>query len=116
MPIAEQRGFWAAIRANPDDDTPRLVYADWLQENGDPARAEFIRLQCEIARLPDDRKTQRKSRPALEHRQRVLLTANRDRWAEPTLQLFRDAKLPGMRDRHLHAVQFARGFVHGLVL
>jgi uncharacterized protein (TIGR02996 family) len=35
---------------NPDDDTPRLVYADWLQENGDPDRAEFIRLQLEIAR------------------------------------------------------------------
>jgi uncharacterized protein (TIGR02996 family) len=35
---------------NPDDDTPRLVYADWLQENGDPDRAEFIRLQIEIAR------------------------------------------------------------------
>ena len=25
------------------DDTPRLVYADWLQENGQPERAEFIR-------------------------------------------------------------------------
>jgi uncharacterized protein (TIGR02996 family) len=36
----------AAIIANPDDDTPRLVYADWLQENGQPERAEFIRLQC----------------------------------------------------------------------
>lgn len=34
-----------AIRANPDDDTPRLIYADWLQENGEDARAEFIRLQ-----------------------------------------------------------------------
>jgi uncharacterized protein (TIGR02996 family) len=35
---------------NPDDDTPRLVYADWLQENGDPDRAEFIRLQLVSAR------------------------------------------------------------------
>ncbi len=36
----------AAIIANPDDDTPRLVYADWLDENGDETRAEFIRVQC----------------------------------------------------------------------
>jgi uncharacterized protein (TIGR02996 family) len=36
----------AVILANPDDDTPRLVYADWLQEHGDEDRAEFIRFQC----------------------------------------------------------------------
>ncbi len=47
MPTTEQRAFWAAIRANPDDDTARLVYADWLQENGDETRAEFIRVQIE---------------------------------------------------------------------
>jgi uncharacterized protein (TIGR02996 family) len=40
-----------AIVAHPDDDTPRLVYADWLEEHGDPDRAEFIRLQCEYARV-----------------------------------------------------------------
>jgi uncharacterized protein (TIGR02996 family) len=34
-----------AILMNPKCDTTRLVYADWLQENGDPERAEFIRLQ-----------------------------------------------------------------------
>ena len=36
----------AAVIANVDDDTPRLVYADWLDENGDPDRASFIRTQC----------------------------------------------------------------------
>ncbi len=38
-----------AIRANPPDNTPRLVYADFLEERGDEssvARAEFIRVQC----------------------------------------------------------------------
>src|SRR5437763_1092616 len=30
--------------------TPRLMYADWLQEHGRPIRAEFIRVQIEIAR------------------------------------------------------------------
>jgi uncharacterized protein (TIGR02996 family) len=36
----------AAVVASPDDDAPRLVYADWLIERGDP-RGELIRLQCE---------------------------------------------------------------------
>jgi uncharacterized protein (TIGR02996 family) len=36
----------AAIRAAPDDDAPRLVYADWLTERGD-ARGAMIVAQCE---------------------------------------------------------------------
>lgn len=39
-----------AIYANLDDDGPRLVYADELQEAGDP-RGELIAVQCELARL-----------------------------------------------------------------
>jgi len=35
-----------AILAHPEEDTPRLIYADWLQENGQHDRAEFIRLMC----------------------------------------------------------------------
>ena len=35
--------FVAAICADPDDDLPRLVYADWLDERGDP-RGELVRL------------------------------------------------------------------------
>ena len=50
----------AAIWGSPHDDLPRLVYADWLDETGDPAkaaRAEFIRVQCELHRVGgfDDR-------------------------------------------------------------
>src|SRR5882724_7795804 len=43
--------FLGAILESPDDDGPRLVYADWLDERGDHDRAEFIRLQCELARM-----------------------------------------------------------------
>jgi uncharacterized protein (TIGR02996 family) len=43
-------GFLDAICADPDDDTPRLVYADWLEEHGEPERAEFIRCQCLVER------------------------------------------------------------------
>src|SRR5262249_23791083 len=52
MSGALERGFLADIVANIDDDTPRLVYADWLAENGRDERAEFIRVQVERVRLP----------------------------------------------------------------
>ena len=42
--MSTERALLAAIAASPDDDLPRLVYADWLDENGRPLRAEFIRL------------------------------------------------------------------------
>jgi uncharacterized protein (TIGR02996 family) len=67
--MSEREAFIEAIAAHPDEDTPRLAFADWLQENGDDsgpagragsspgagpgsaeARAEFIRIQCELAR------------------------------------------------------------------
>lgn len=38
-----------AIVRHPDDDTPRLVYADWLQENGRTEEGEFLRVQCRLA-------------------------------------------------------------------
>lgn len=41
----EERALLAAVAAAPDDDVPRLVYADWLDEHDRPERAEFIRLQ-----------------------------------------------------------------------
>jgi uncharacterized protein (TIGR02996 family) len=44
----------AAIRANPADDLPRLVAADWLDEHKEAERAAFIRVQCELVKLPND--------------------------------------------------------------
>jgi uncharacterized protein (TIGR02996 family) len=42
----------AAICNEPDEDTPRLALADWLDENDEPERASFIRAQIELARTP----------------------------------------------------------------
>lgn len=36
------------ILGSGEDDTPRLIYADWLQDHGEPERAEFIRVQVEL--------------------------------------------------------------------
>src|ERR1700721_3792438 len=42
----------AAICENPDDDTPRLVVADWLDEKDQPDRAAFVRAQIELDHTP----------------------------------------------------------------
>ena len=51
--MTEEAALLAAIRDNLADDTPRLVYADWLQEHGQQDRAEFIRRDCEYYRTRD---------------------------------------------------------------
>jgi uncharacterized protein (TIGR02996 family) len=48
------QAFLEDILARPEDDHPRLIYADWLEDHGgDPYRAEFIRVQCELAGLEE---------------------------------------------------------------
>jgi len=51
--VSDEAALLAAILAFPDEDTPRLIYADWLQEHGQEERAEFVRVQCELAKLPE---------------------------------------------------------------
>src|SRR5262245_42394378 len=46
----DEEAFLRAISATPDDDAPRLVYADWLDEHSDP-RAEVVRLQVRLRQL-----------------------------------------------------------------
>jgi uncharacterized protein (TIGR02996 family) len=74
----EDQAFLEAIRESPDDDAVRLVYADWLEEQGDASRAEFIRVQCELAHLSG-----KEERAELEHREEQLLSANRAAWLGP---------------------------------
>lgn len=50
--MTDRDAFLAAIVARPADDLPRLVFADWLDEQGEAARAEFVRVQCELAKCP----------------------------------------------------------------
>jgi uncharacterized protein (TIGR02996 family) len=70
-----------AIFDEPDEIANRLVYADWLDEQGDGGRAalaEFIRAQCELAGL-----TEEDSRfKELSRRERKLLSEHRQKWVE----------------------------------
>jgi uncharacterized protein (TIGR02996 family) len=49
--MTDRDALVAAVAARPADDTPRLALADWLEEDGQAARAGFVRLQCRAARL-----------------------------------------------------------------
>src|SRR5262249_50649041 len=88
------------IRASPEDDGVRLIYADWLQENGQPERAEFIRAQVELARLGEDDPR----REALADRQDELLAAHGDEWCSALLYR-----------HHPEDVRFRRGFLEKMV-
>jgi uncharacterized protein (TIGR02996 family) len=86
MPSAEERAFFDRIRDEPTDDGPRLIYADWLAEHGRPDRAEFVRVQCALDRLPDDDPR----RTDLLQRERLLLEANEARWTAELTPLVSD--------------------------
>ena len=80
--MATEAELFAAVLAYPDEDTPRLAFADFLDEQGDPAksdRAEFIRLQIEVENQGDAPRT-----PAQQRRLDELESEYREPWG-PTL-------------------------------
>jgi uncharacterized protein (TIGR02996 family) len=65
--------FLQAMGEAPDDDAPRLIYADWLDERGERDRGEFSRVQCALERLqPQDER-----RAGLKCREQELRTRSR---------------------------------------
>ena len=94
--------FLADIVANIDDDTPRLVYADWLMENGHDDRAEFIRVQIERARLPAWDGAQ----VALRLREQALLAQHGETWLAEMPKV-EGAKWEGFRRGIVAEVSFA---------
>jgi uncharacterized protein (TIGR02996 family) len=86
------------IIAHPADDSPRLVYADWLEDQGDP-RCEFIRAQCALAQLPLDDP----QRVELEGRELALVRQYSKGWADDVRP-------------YAKAWWFRRGFVESIKL
>ncbi|MBO0697704.1 MAG: TIGR02996 domain-containing protein [Zavarzinella sp.] len=93
---ATDTAFRRSILEAPDDDAPRLVYADWLDEHGESDRAEFIRLQIRYARMsPGD-----PDRPALKSVVDQIGQAHHVEWVN---------QLPQFDDVHWEI--FDRGFI-----
>jgi uncharacterized protein (TIGR02996 family) len=83
--LPENAPLLRAIHLSPDDNPLRLVYADWLEEQGDKAcaaRAELIRVQVELARPSPANKSKRR-RARLQARQQELLAAYEKDWLGP---------------------------------
>src|SRR3954451_22388779 len=76
--MTEERDFLDAIADAPDDDDLRLIYTDWLDERDDP-RGEFIRVQIELARWPEDAP----ERAGLAAREHELRTKYLPSWLGP---------------------------------
>ena len=74
-----ERHLLKDIEDNPDSDAPRMLYADWLANHGQEARAEFISLQCSLATLPRDETCAAE----LVARERQLLELYKDEWLRP---------------------------------
>jgi uncharacterized protein (TIGR02996 family) len=93
--MTDGEALFAAVLREPDEDTPRLVYADWLEENDQAERAEFIRVQVELARAPTS---------ALFSQQKTLLARYEDEWLAPL-------RAPGQPLEGGAGALFRRGFV-----
>jgi uncharacterized protein (TIGR02996 family) len=76
--MEQERIFLDAIRDDPDDDLHRLAWADWLDDNGQSGRADFVRAQVRLARLPEDDP----DKGALEDQADDLLAEHEAAWVE----------------------------------
>jgi uncharacterized protein (TIGR02996 family) len=77
--MTQETDLLRAIWEDPEDDAVRLVYADWLEENGRAERGELIRLQIELAHG----KLSRQRREKLAAREKALLDAHAEEWLGP---------------------------------
>lgn len=109
----EMVALLAACRARPADDLPRLVLADWLDENGQPERAEFVRIQVEVSHPTADVARIR----GLKKREADLLSEYEGEWAGG-YQRASEAMKPALRpDRRGYtgplppAYRFVRGMM-----
>jgi uncharacterized protein (TIGR02996 family) len=98
---SDERAFLNAICEYPDDDTARLVYADWLADSGESDRGEFIRVQIELARTPPTTEADERRRKVLLDRKDELLKKHKTAWLAPFMPFAKESS-------------FIRGFVQSL--
>jgi uncharacterized protein (TIGR02996 family) len=95
--VNTRNDLFRAVCEHPDEDAPRLVFADWLEEHGEAERAEFIRVHVATDRMPKDDPNYTR---LMQRRGELFARNNRD-WHAGL------PKLPGVE----WALSFPRGFV-----
>jgi uncharacterized protein (TIGR02996 family) len=113
--MSDHDAFLQEILAHPDDDTPRLIYADWLEERGDP-RGEFIRVQCALVKVYAEFPRYRSlyPNPNWSHPDRPDLLAAYSRQMQ-LLRKFEKQWIQEIRE-YLKGWRFQRGFVEEVTL
>jgi uncharacterized protein (TIGR02996 family) len=99
----ERAGFLRAIRESPDDLGLRLIFADWLEEQGDPL-ADFIRRQC----AAEPRRADEKRFCGLTVEEGEIVQEHRAEWLGPLADL--------MEEPWGSPFFFRRGLVEGVAL
>jgi len=100
--------FLSEIKSNPDDDTSRLVLADWLADQGDDDRADLIRVQCRLARMLSSDP----ERPNLLRQELELLARPTSAWTHPLRGLCQQWE----SDRGLVRVKIDAGLLSGTTI
>jgi uncharacterized protein (TIGR02996 family) len=94
--------FLRDVLDQPEEDAPRLIYADWLTDQlaaDKAARGDFIRLQCQRAALPPDDP----DGPEMQALERQLLAEHQLAWL-------------GELGEEIERCEFHRGFVEGVTM
>ncbi len=133
--MTPKKTFLEAIYSNPSDMTPRLMYADWLLEQGDE-RGEFIRTQIELKdngacltptlcrhtafRLNITCEGSKDScRPCRLHERMIGLLKKHQEWSDPVYSIFRRGQkswgLSSHDDSHGYEHDFYWRYLNGFV-
>lgn len=100
------QALYQAICENPDDDTTRLVYADWLEEQGEDEYARYIRTSISLRNPPDE-----------ESFENVMEWGEKQQWCSKYEKEYRNILtktmpiMPGMVLARGKKWEFERGFI-----
>jgi uncharacterized protein (TIGR02996 family) len=100
MPFTDEQPFLDAIFARYHDDGPRFIYADFLDDAGDPERGELVRVQVALSRMTEDHP----KHAELKNQEAELREANLARWCSH------------LSDLDLEQCEFRRGVLDSVVV
>lgn len=105
--------LYQSVVDDPQNDQPRLLFADWMDESGDP-RGDFIRMQLDLANS-EMYEVERRERV---NQVSILLDQNRSRWNGPVHRYL--GEVAGLRVRRrrgpIRCWDYDRGFIHDVML